>query len=257
MVSIGYRPILWHVMKYYAHFGHKDFILCLGWQANVIKDYFLNYDECLSNDFVLTQGGQKIDLISRDIEDWNITFCDTGTSASVGERLLSVREHIGDDETFLANYTDGLSDVDLPELVRFHHRNGSVATFISVRPTQSFHRVKADESGRIFEVKAIAEAGVWMNGGFFVFSKAIFDHLRKGEDLIDDAFASLIRRGECYSMKHDGFWGCMDTYKEMQKLQDMYAHGNTPWTVWDKPRQQFNSLDSCLPPISLSVHHGG
>lgn len=234
MVSIGYRPVLWHVMKYYAHFGHKDFILCLGWKANIIKDYFLKYDECLSNDFVFSGGGRSVNLISRDIEDWNITFCDTGTSASIGERLLSVREHLGEDETFLANYTDGLSDLPLPRLVDFHQRNNSTATFVSVRPTQSFHKVEADEAGRVHRVRAISDANVWMNGGFFVFSRAVFDQLRPGEDMVDDAFGRLIERGECYSMKHDGFWGCMDTYKEMQQLQDMYDNGNTPWMVWDK-----------------------
>lgn len=234
MVSIGYRPVLWHVMKYYSHYGHKDFILCLGWKANVIKDYFLKYDECLSNDFVLSGGGRSVNLISRDIEDWNITFCDTGTSASIGERLLSVKAHLGEDDTFLANYTDGLSDLALPQLVDFHRRNRSTATFLSVRPTQSFHKVEADEAGRVQRVRAISDANVWMNGGFFVFSRAVFDQLRPGEDMVDNAFGRLIERGECYSMRHDGFWGCMDTYKEMQQLQDMYDHGNTPWMVWDK-----------------------
>lgn len=240
MVSIGYRPVLWHLMKYYAHFGHKDFILCLGWKANVIKEYFLNYNECLSNDFVLTKGGQKVDLLRRDIEDWNITFCDTGTSSSIGERLMSVREHIGSDETFLANYTDGLTDLNLPSLIDFHHHSESVATFLSVRPTQSFHKVDADANGRVRDVEAIAEADVWMNGGFFVFSNAIFNHLKSGEDMVDGAFQRLVRRGECYTLKHEGFWGCMDTYKEMQKLQDMYDHGNTPWAVWGASRLPTN-----------------
>ena len=234
MVGIGYRPVLWHVMKYYAHFGHKDFVLCLGWKANVIKDYFLNYNECVSNDFVLTRGGRNVDLLSSDIEDWNITFCDTGSSSSIGERLMAVEKHVGGEETFLANYTDGLSDVVLPDMVDFHQQNDSVATFLSVRPTQSFHKVEIDEMGRVHEIESIREADVWMNGGFFVFSNRIFNYLRAGEDMVDDAFSRLIAEGQCYSLKHDGFWGCMDTYKELQMLQDMYERGHTPWTVWQQ-----------------------
>ncbi|TWT96483.1 sugar phosphate nucleotidyltransferase [Neorhodopirellula pilleata] len=241
MVGIGYRPVLWHVMKYYAHFGHKDFILCLGWKANIIKDYFLKYDECVSNDFSISGGGRTIDLLSRDIEDWNITFCDTGTSATIGERLLSIREHIGDDRTFLANYTDGLTDLELPRLIEFHERHDSTATFLSVRPTQSFHKIETDESGKVHLVQAISEANVWMNGGFFVFSNEIFEQLRPGEDMVDHAFARLVDRGKCYSLKHDGFWGCMDTYKEMQQLQDMYDNGSTPWTVWGRSKTRMES----------------
>ena len=113
MVNIGYRPILWHVMKYYAHYGHKDFILCLGWQANVIKEYFLNYDECMSNDFVLASGGGSINLLNTDIHDWNITFVDTGTSSNIGQRLVAVKDYLQDDETFFANYSDGLTDMQV------------------------------------------------------------------------------------------------------------------------------------------------
>src|SRR5258706_2998920 len=114
MVPIGYRPILWHVMKYYAHYGHRDFVLCLGFKADVIKNYFLRYDECLSNDFVLTQGGKDVELLGRDIHDWRITFVDTGLTSNVGHRLKLVEKHLQDDPIFLANYTDGLSDVPLP-----------------------------------------------------------------------------------------------------------------------------------------------
>ncbi len=174
MIGIGYRPVLWHVMKYYAHFGHKDFILCLGWKANVIKDYFLKYDECLSNDFVMSGGGRSVNLIGRDIEDWSITFCDTGATASIGERLLAVQEHVGDDETFLANYTDGLSDLPLPKIIDFHHRKGSIATFLSVRPTQSFHKVEMSEDGKVTNVEAISKANVWMNGDSLSFPIRFF-----------------------------------------------------------------------------------
>lgn len=234
MVSIGYRPILWHVMKYYAHFGHKDFILCLGWKGNVIKDYFLNYQESLSNDFVLSGGGKQIDLLGSDIEDWKITFCDTGINASIGERLKAVEPHLENESTFLANYTDGLSDVVLPNLIDFHHDNRSIASFLSVRPSQSFHTVRIDEDGAVNRIREVRKDNVWMNGGFFVFSNEIFKFLGTGQDLVDGVFNELITRRRCYSMKYDGFWGCMDTYKEFQELQDLHERGQTPWTVWQE-----------------------
>src|SRR3954454_11293271 len=130
LVEIGQRPILWHLMKYYAHFGHREFILCLGYQGQKIKEYFLNYDECTTNDFVLTDGGRSLDLLSRDIEDWKITFVDTGRSSLIGERLRRVKEHVGDDELFLANYADALTDMDLNAYVDHFAQRDSTAIFV-------------------------------------------------------------------------------------------------------------------------------
>ncbi|MCM2375151.1 sugar phosphate nucleotidyltransferase [Aporhodopirellula aestuarii] len=232
MVKIGYRPILWHVMKYYAHYGYKEFILCLGWKGNVIKDYFLNYQESLSNDFVLSNGGGTIDLLSSDIEDWKITFCDTGISSSIGQRLKAVERHLEGEENFLANYTDGLCDVELPVLVDFHLQQQSVATFLSVRPSQSFHTVVTDVDGKVEKISEVRKGDVWMNGGYFVFSNRIFDYLNNGKDIVDDALSDLVEVGGVHSIKYEGFWGCMDTYKEFQQLQDLHDRGETPWTVW-------------------------
>ena len=131
MVPIGARPILWHLMKYYAHFGHRDFILCLGWQGEAIKRYFLEYDECLSNDFTLSAGGEDVQLLNRDIDDWRITFVDTGVSSSIGQRLRSVREHLAGEDMFLANYADGLTDFPLPELIDFVEERRAVGGFLS------------------------------------------------------------------------------------------------------------------------------
>jgi glucose-1-phosphate cytidylyltransferase len=232
MVNIGYRPILWHVMKYYAHFGHNDFILCLGWKANLIKEYFLNYDECTSNDFVLSSGGRSVDLLSSDIHDWSITFIDTGTSANIGQRLKAIEPLLKDEETFLANYTDGLSDLPLPTLIEFHERHQAVATFLSVKPTQSFHKISTDEEGRVLDIEPIGKAGVWMNGGFFVFSRSIFRHLRDGEELVEEPFGRLVAAGKLFTFKYNGFWSCMDTYKEKQSLDDLYAQDSAPWELW-------------------------
>jgi len=234
MVNIGYRPILWHVMKYYAHFGHKDFILCLGWKADVIKQYFLNYDECVSNDFVLSSGGDVINLINSDIHDWTITFVDTGTSSNIGQRLKRVEYLLQGEETFLANYTDGLSDLHLPDLIDFHKKQGAMASFLSVRPSQSFHMVSTDSQGRVRRMLPAFDADVWINGGFFVLNREIFQWMQEGEELVDAPFQRLAEVGKLSSLKYPGFWSCMDTYKEKQGLDDCIAQGNTPWEVWKR-----------------------
>ena len=178
MVHVGYRPILWHVMKYYAYFGHKDFILCLGWKGNVIKDYFLHYDECDSNDFTLQAG--RIDLHNSDIHDWNITFVDTGQSANVGERLKQVEHLVAKEEAFLANYSDGLSDLPLDQLVAEFRRKQVVATCLCVKPTQSFHLIDASDDGMAQRITPVAEADQWMNGGFFAMTPEIFQYMHPG-----------------------------------------------------------------------------
>jgi len=235
MVNIGYRPILWHVMKYYAHFGHKDFILCLGWKANVIKEYFLNYNECISNDFVLSSGGTRISLLNSDIEDWRVTFVDTGTNTIIGQRLKAVQPHLEQEETFMVNYADGLTDLHLPDLVDFHHERGAMATFLSVRPAYSFHSVGADEEGHVQRIQAITDGDVWMNGGYFVMDGRIFDYMKEGEQLVEAPFERLIAQRRLATYRYDGFWCCMDTYKEKQTLDDMYTRGDTPWEVWKRP----------------------
>ncbi|MCG6155283.1 glucose-1-phosphate cytidylyltransferase [Rubinisphaera margarita] len=238
MVQIGYRPILWHVMKYYAHYGHKDFILCLGWKADVIKRYFLEYDECVSNDFVLSGGGQSVDLINRDIQDWNITFVDTGTSSNIGERLMAVRPFLEGEETFLANYADGLSDFPLPKLIDFHRDTESVASFLAVKPMQSFHSVTTTESGHVQKIEAVTESDTWINAGFFVLNNQIFDYMNDGDELVIEPFQRLIEKDRLTAYRYPGFFACMDTFKEKQTLDDMYSRGDTPWEVWNKKRKQ-------------------
>ena len=232
MVQVGSRPILWHVMKYYAHFGYRDFILCLGWQANTIKDYFLNYEESVSNDFVLHGNGKGIELLSSDIDDWRITFVDTGINSNIGERLMKVRPFLEGEQTFLANYTDGVSDMHLPDLVNFHHAHDSVATFASVRPQQSFHIVNHAASGQVSSIKGIAQSDVWMNGGYFVLQQEIFDYMEQGEELVLEPFERLTREGRLYTVRHNGYYGCMDTFKEKQALDSLVKRGNAPWELW-------------------------
>jgi len=233
MVPIGYRPILWHVMKYYAHYGHKDFILCLGYKGDVIKNYFLEYDECLSNDFVFSKGGKNLELLSRDIDDWNITFVDTGLTSNIGGRLKAVQKHVQGEEMFLANYTDGLSDVHLPTVIGSFEKSGNVACFVSVKPRASFHLINTDATGVVRSIEHIGKSGARINGGFLVLRQEIFKYLHDGEDLVEEPFRRLITDGRLMAHPHEGFWACMDTFKERQELEDVYGRGNAPWVVWN------------------------
>ncbi|HET9251417.1 MAG TPA: sugar phosphate nucleotidyltransferase [Candidatus Eisenbacteria bacterium] len=236
MMRVGHRPILWHVMKYYAHFGHRDFILCLGYKSEVVKDYFLHYSEAVSNDFVLSGGGRELRLLNKDIEDWNITFLDTGYESSIGERLLAAREHLAGDEMFLANYSDGVSDLPLPGIIERFRGGNSVAAFLCVRPRLSYHVVTLGEGDRVETVLPAAECGPLINGGYFVFRNTIFDYLNEGEDIVTDAFPRLIRKNLLLGYRHEGFWASMDTFKDKQALDKMIARGDAPWEIWKKRR---------------------
>ena len=233
MVPIGYRPILWHVMKYYAHHGHKDFILCLGYKADVIKQYFLEYNECISNDFVLSKGGKDIKLLSSDIGDWNITFVDTGLTSNIGMRIKAVQKHVQNEEMFLANYTDGLSDVPLAATIENFKKSGAVASFVAVKPRASFHMIETEEDGRVKSINHITGAGARINGGFFVMRPELFNYMRDGEEMVEQPFQRLIGEKKLMAHLHDGYWACMDTFKERQELEDAYSRGHAPWAVWN------------------------
>ncbi len=232
MVEIGYRPILWHVMKYYAHYGYKEYVLCLGYKADIIKKYFLQYDECITNDFVLTNGGRNLRLLSRDIEDWQITFVDTGLNSNIGQRLKAVEKHVQDDAIFLANYSDGLSDICLPRVIEKFISSGKIACFASVNPRASFHMIQSDAGGIVKSIEHIRGSGVRINGGFFIFRREIFNYINDGEELVEGPFRRLIAEKQLVAYPHDGFWACMDTFKEWQELQEMFAGGKAPWALW-------------------------
>jgi glucose-1-phosphate cytidylyltransferase len=234
MVNVGHRPIIWHLMKYYAHFGHNDFVLCLGHQAEFIKNYFLKYDECLSNDFVLTEGGAKLELIHKDIQDWRITFTDTGARTNIGGRLRNVRRFVQNEDVFLANYSDNLTDLNLDKLIYNFLETDAVAGFLSVKPNVSYHFVQSSVEGQVTGLVSAQNAELWTNGGFFVFRQAVFDYLGEGEELVEAPFRRLIEAGKLFTYKHDGFWACMDTFKEKQQLDDLVLSGSPPWQVWDQ-----------------------
>ena len=234
MATIGSRPVLWHVMRYYAHFGHREFVLCLGYRGEVIKDYFLHYDETVSNDFVLADGGKSIELLNVDIQDWRITFVDTGPDANIGQRLLAVKPHVVDEPIFLANYADGLTDAPLDTLVADFARRDKVAAFISIRPPQTFHVLSIAEGGDVEAVTHVRESDIWMNGGYFLFRNSIFDYIEPGEDLVEEPFRRLIKGRQLIAYQHAGFWRAMDTLKEMQELEALHESGKPPWALWQR-----------------------
>jgi len=236
MVNIGYRPILWHLMKYYAHYGHKDFILCLGYKADFIKEYFLNYNECLSNDFVLSAGGKQVQMIGSDIHDWRITFVDTGMYSNIGQRLKAVEKYLEGEEMFLANYSDGLSNLPLDDFIDHFMRHDKIASFLSVKPTQTFHVVSSQEDGLVKSIEHVNNADLRINGGFFALKTEIFRYMQPGEELVLEPFQRLIEKEELVAYNYDGFWTCMDTFRDKQNLDDLYSQGNPPWEVW-KPRK--------------------
>jgi glucose-1-phosphate cytidylyltransferase len=232
LVPVGDRPILWHVMKYYAHFGHKDFILCLGHRGDVIKNYFVNYAEFLSNDFVLSNGGKEVKVFNSDIQDWTITFVDTGAKSNIGQRLRAVEKYLERDEVFLANYSDNLTDFHLPNLIERAYEQNKTAAFLCVRPSLSCHHVSMDKAGLVQEIKAMGQSEILINGGYFVFKRSIFDYIKDGEELVREPFSRLIEKRDLLGYPYEGFWKSMDTFKEKQELDDMYSDGIAPWQLW-------------------------
>lgn len=214
LVTIGDRPILWHVMQYYAHYGHKEFILCVGHMGDAIRGYFAGTE----------------------VPGWQITFADTGVQSSVGERLLAVRSHVEREPVFLANYSDGLTDLHLPDVIAALAASGKVAALLCVRPALSYHFVHTSPEGSVTDIKDAQQLDLKINGGYFVFTPAIFDYLGDGEDLLDTPLRRLVRDDKLLGYRHDGFWRSMDTLKDKQMLEELYAAGQAPWEVWKRGR---------------------
>lgn len=211
MVPVGGRPLLWHIMKYYAHFGHCDFLLCVGHQAEVIRRYF---------------GREEFRA-----DGWRVTFVDTPLDASIGERFSAVRDHL-DDEVFLANYGDTVTDAPLPALIAAHLSSGKAASLLSVQPNYTFNVVSTGGSRLVDGFHDIAESGIRINGGYFVFHRRVFDYLEQGEDL-PEMFRRLIAARELVSYAYDGFWAPMDTLKDKERLEALVASGGSVWQVWE------------------------
>jgi glucose-1-phosphate cytidylyltransferase len=234
LVNIGYRPIIWHLMRYYAHFGHKDFVLALGYRGDMVRDYFLNYNECMTNDFTLRDGGKTREMHSTDTSDWNITFVDTGLHSNIGQRLLRVRKYVENEPEFLANYADGLSDLPLNELIDDFRRKKVVASFASVRSWHSFHAVETDAEGYVTHMGPMRSDAFAINGGFFALRKEVFDYINEGDELVEAPFARLREKRLLSAYKYTGFWQAMDTFKDKINFDRMEAKRECPWMVWNK-----------------------
>lgn len=231
MQMVGPRPLLWHVMRFYAHFGHTEFVLCLGYGAEFIKDYFLSYQETKSNDFVLQDG--EVRLLSSDIGDWTITFVNTGLASTIGERLRRVRPHLEGERMFLANYADVLSDVPLNEMVQRFEASGAAASMMVVPPQSSFHCVESDEDGRVTRIVAVSDLPMWENGGYFILTPEIFDHIPENGDLVEDGCGGLAAQSRLLAQPYHGYWKPADTFKERAELDAAWGSGSRPWMVWD------------------------
>ena len=238
MVNIGYRPILWHIMKYYAHFGHTEFILCLGYKADYIKDYFLNYSEELSNDFTLSDSGKSIKLVQSDIKNWSITFVYTGYSANIGQRLVAVKDYLKNDETFFANYSDNLTDFHLPKIIDKFTDSGNIGSFLCIKPKSYYHFVELGRKDKVHDFYDIIDTNLRINGGYFLFNNSIFDYIKDGEELVFNPFKRLIKEKKLMGYKHDGFWQSMDTFKDKQILDNLFERGEAPWELWNKKKQK-------------------
>ena len=236
MIIIGDKPILWHIMKYYAEYGIKQFVLCLGYKSNVIKDFFLNY-EANTNDFTITLGKEKkIQYHNQHPEsDWQVTLAETGLSSMTGARLRRVQRHFLNEDNFMLTYGDGVGDINIHKLMEFHKKHGKILTVTGVRPPGRFGELMNDAEGRVYEFNEKPQAAEGrISGGFFVCRKEIFNYLRNNEDLIfeQEPMQQLVKDGQLMVYEHDGFWQPMDTHRDYLLLNDLYGRGEAPWVVW-------------------------
>lgn len=231
MIPVGHQPILWHLMQYYSQHGHNDFVLCLGYKANVIKEFFLNYRPQAFDDCLVSDSGRTVELLGEPREDWRVALIDTGIWRNIGERLWAVRRHVENEEIFLANYSDGLCDIDLDAMVEWFRRSGKLACFLAVRPPLTYHLADIGGDGRVTDFRSSDRSEIWINGGFFLLRPGIFDYMREGEELVLEPFRRLIEADQLVAYKYEGFWRSMDTLKDRQALEDMVEQGNMPWRV--------------------------
>jgi glucose-1-phosphate cytidylyltransferase len=233
MVPVGNHPILLHVMQYYSQYGHKDFVLCLGYKANIIKEFFLNYKPQTYMDCVVSGFGDKVELLGRPEEEWRVTLLDTGIWRNIGQRLWAVRDHVKNEDMFLANYSDGLTDVNLDHMVETFKKSNKLACFLAVRPPLTYHLADIDETGAVQRFRSSDRSDIWINGGYFIMRPEIFDYMREGEELVLDPFERLIKDDMLMAYRHDKFWRSMDTLRDRQILEDLVEQGEMPWRKRD------------------------
>jgi len=234
LIPVGQEPILLHIMKYYAHYGHNEFILCLGYQGEVIKSFFLDGRDEMLDGLVLARDGWAPDELRREAHNWKITFVDTGLDSNIGGRLHAVRKHVENDELFLANYSDVLTDAPLPAMIAGVREQEAIASFLAVKPNHTFHVVSFDAGHRVRDIEAVADSDIWINGGYFVLRPEIFDYMESGDELVEEPFRRLIRAQKLLGYRHQGFWAPMDTMKDRQNMNTLFETGKRPWAVWEK-----------------------
>jgi glucose-1-phosphate cytidylyltransferase len=254
LAPVGERPLLWHVMRYYAFYGHTDFVLCLGYGAAAVKDFFLNYDETRSNDFVLEKGAREVTLFRTDIAEWRITFVDTGLHSAIGERLRRVRHFIEDEPMFLANYADVLTNASLSDMITRFEASDAVVSLLAVPPQSSHHAVEIGDNGLITRVTPTRELPHWENGGYFILRPEIFDELQEGEDLVEDAVSRLVHKGRVLAYPYKGYWSPADTVKERAQLEEQYQRADCPWMIWDPDRSGGSNENDGGHPSATSVN---
>ena len=234
MISIGSYPILWHIMKYYAYWGHTDFVVCLGYKGSVIKEFFLNY-EAHTRDFTISLGDSRnLEYHTGHAEDWSVTLAETGLEAMTGARIKRVQKYIGDSD-FMVTYGDAVGNVDLDALLRFHRSHNKVLTVTGVSPPGRFGELMSDNSGAVLEFNEKPQvSGGRISGGFFVCRRELFDYLNDREDLVFEKgpMNALVAADQVMMYGHDGFWHPMDTYRDYQLLNGLWEQGNAAWRVW-------------------------
>ncbi len=230
MIPVGNYPILWHLMQYYSQYGHQDFVLCLGYKANVVKNYFLNYKIAESSDCVISDYGSKVEIIGERPAEWRVTLVDTGIWRNIGARLFAVKRFVENEEIFLANYSDGLTDAPLAEMIEQFKASGKIACFIAIHPPINFHLAEFNEKGVVQRIRSSQQSDIWINGGFFIFRREVFDYIKDGEELVLEPFNRLIKEGKLMAYKYEGFWRAMDTMRDRQVLEEMVERGETPWS---------------------------
>ncbi len=234
LVEIGGRPVLWHIMKLYDHYGFRDFVLCLGYKGNMIKEYFLDYD-ALNNDFAINLGRmRKIETLgTHEEQDYRVVLADTGQESLTGARVKRIEQYITED-TFMVTYGDGVSNVNIEKLLAFHKSHGKIATITTARLPTRYGILDVDKSGKVASFAEKPQLEGWANVGFFVFDRKIFKYLDDAEAcaLEDEPLKSLARDGQLMAFQHDGFFYAMDTYREYLHLNDLWDRGEAPWAVW-------------------------
>ncbi len=235
MVYVGNKPIIWHIMKIYAHFGFNEFILALGYKADYIKEFFLN-QKAFTNDFTLETSNYEATYHFNNrheiSDDFKITFVDTGLKTFVGERILACKKYIPDeDESFMVTYGDGVADVNITNLVEFHKKKGKIGTLTGVHPRSKYGRVETDRKGNIVKFVEKPILNDWTNGGYMIFDKKFFDYIRTGE-MEHPSLKRLVKKDQLSLYKHNGFWFAVDTNKELEDLNKIWNEGRPPWRLW-------------------------